>query len=136
MPSKGMKTKRKADVWTYLSIMLLAFFALFVLYPLLKLFISGFQDTNGNFSLVNFKTFFTEPYYYNAFFNSMKVTLCSTLITMVLGTAFAYIMATVKIRGKGLIHFIMIIVMLSPPFISAYSWIMLVGKLGVITIVF
>ena len=133
MPSNQVKTKRKADIWTYLSIILLCFFALFILYPLFKLFITGFQDTNGNFSLTNFKTFFTEPYYYNAFFNSMKVTLCSTLITMVLGTAFAYIMATVQIKAKSLIQFIMIIVMLSPPFISAYSWIMLLGNQGVIT---
>lgn len=122
------------DFWRISSLVILCLFVFFIIYPMTKLLIEAFTDTaTGRFSFINFKRFFSEPYYYSTFWNSMKVTLASTLITLVFGVGLAYVLNAYEIKGKSLIQFIMIITMLSPPFISAYSWILLFGNQGVIT---
>ena len=45
----------------------------------------------------------------------------------------AYFMKTVSIKGKKIIDIIIIVSILSPPFIGAYSWIILLGRAGIIT---
>lgn len=128
-----LKSGRR-DIWTLLSLGVLCLFVFFVVYPMSTLVIEAFRDnTTGAFSLVNFRKFFTDSYYYTSFFNSMKVTLTSTMLTLLIGSGLAYILASYKIRGKGIIQIIMIVAMLSPPFIGAYSWILLLGNQGVIT---
>lgn len=122
------------DGWKVSSFLILCLFVFFVIYPMTNLFIEAFTDSaTGQFSLINLKRFFTESYYYSTFWNSMKVTLASTLITMVLGLCLAYVLNVYTIKGKALVQFLMIITMLSPPFISAYSWILLFGNQGVVT---
>ena len=59
---------------------------------------------------------------------------CSvTLLAIVIGAPLAYFMTCFKIKGKGLVEVLIIISMLSPPFIGAYSWVLLGGRSGVIT---
>ena len=59
--------------------------------------------------------------------------MCATVLSVILGTALAFLIHSVKIRGKGVVEILIIITMLSPPFIGAYSWILLLGRSGVIT---
>lgn len=128
------RKQSKWDVWRISSLVILCLFLFFVIYPMFRLFREAFTDSaTGAFSLTNFKRFFTEPYYYSTFWNSMKVTLASTIITMILGIGLAYVLNSYEIKGKHFVQFLMIITMLSPPFISAYSWILLFGNQGVIT---
>ena len=65
--------------------------------------------------------------------NSLKVSLCATVLAVILGTLLAYLMHSIKIVGRGLVEILIIITMLSPPFIGAYSWILLLGRSGAIT---
>lgn len=45
----------------------------------------------------------------------------------------AYIMTMFKIKGNKLINILVIISMLSPPFLGAYSWILMFGRSGEVT---
>lgn len=45
----------------------------------------------------------------------------------------AYFMSAYKVKLKGLVEVLIIISMLSPPFIGAYSWVLLCGRSGVVT---
>lgn len=65
--------------------------------------------------------------------NSFKVTVSVTFLAILIGAPIAYFMTCYKIKFKGLIEVLVIISMLSPPFIGAYSWILLGGRSGVIT---
>ncbi|MDR1132582.1 MAG: iron ABC transporter permease [Synergistaceae bacterium] len=120
--------------WFWVLIASYILFAIFLIYPLSSLFSGSFQDiTTGAFTLKHFITFFTKRYYYNSLFNSFKVTICVTVLTMLVGIPLAYIMSVVKIRGKDFLQILIIISMLSPPFIGAYSWILLFGRNGFCT---
>ena len=128
------KAKMKWDFWSVMTLVIMGIFTLFLVYPLLSLFASGFKDTEtGAFTLANFARFFQKKYYYQSMINSFKVTVCVTILAILIGAPLAYFMTCYKIKLKGLIEVLVIISMLSPPFIGAYSWILLCGRSGVVT---
>jgi iron(III) transport system permease protein len=90
----------------------------------------------GQFTLGYFVKFFSTPYYFNTLLNSFKVTTAVTVLTIIVGTPLAYIFARYKIRGKGFLVMLIILSSMSAPFIGAYSWILLMGRSGVITLFF
>ena len=61
------------------------------------------------------------------------MTITVTVICCLIGIPMAYVMANYDIRGKRFVEILIIVSLLSPPFIGAYSWIMLLGRNGVIT---
>ncbi|MFV0502420.1 MAG: ABC transporter permease [Lachnospirales bacterium] len=126
-------TKIKFDFWTNISIVIACLFLLFLIYPLFSLFISGFQNSTGQFSLEHFIKFFTRKYYYKALLNSFMVTICTTFLVVIIGAPLAYLTSAYKIKGKQFLDILIIISMLSPAFIGAYSWIILFGRSGVVT---
>lgn len=127
-----LRNKRK-DIWTVLTGIVFLLYILFLVFPLFSLLKSSFQPNGQTFSLDYFKTFFTEPYYYSTLFNSLKVTIAVTLLTLVIAFPLAYIMTTFKIKGSVGAQILILISSMSPPFIGAYSWILLFGRSGVVT---
>ncbi|AEF86866.1 Fe3+ ABC transporter permease [Treponema primitia ZAS-2] len=112
----------------------LIFFVLFLLYPLFGILKqSALDNESGELTLANFALFFSRKYYYNSLLNSLKVTSCVTLLATVLGTTLAFVMKTVKIRGRSFLDLVITLSMISPPFIGAYSWILLLGRNGALT---
>uniref|UniRef100_UPI003F4B8481 ABC transporter permease n=1 Tax=Brachyspira catarrhinii TaxID=2528966 RepID=UPI003F4B8481 len=129
-----MNKRLKIDFWTYITLIIAVIFALFLVYPLFSLFISSFKDPEtGAWTLDNFLRFFSRKYYYQALVNSFSVTICVTILAIVIGTPMAYFMSVYKIKGKTFLEILIIISMMSPAFIGAYSWILLLGRSGVVT---
>lgn len=128
------KKKLQWDFWTGITILSVVVFTIFLIYPLFSLFMTGFQDAaTGKFSMENFIRFFQRKYYYQSLMNSMWVTTCVTVLSIVIGTALAYFMTAFKVKFKKSVEILVIISMLSPPFIGAYSWILLGGRSGILT---
>ena len=65
--------------------------------------------------------------------NSFTVTTCVTVLAIVIGTILAYFMSMYKVKFKSAVEVCIIISLLSPPFIGAYSWILIGGRSGVLT---
>ena len=129
-----MNKKIRWDFWTIVTVVIIALFALFLLYPLISLFLSGFKDTEtGVWTIDNYARFFSKKYYKSALLNSFKLTFSVTVVAIILGVPLAYFMSFYKIKGKGLLEILFIISMMSPNFIGAYSWILLLGRSGTVT---
>lgn len=127
------QTKRWS-FWRVVSWIIAVLFVLFLIYPLATLFLSSFKDTDtGAWTLANYARFFSRGYYMGALFNSFKLTLSVTILAILIGVPLAYAMSFFRIRGKGILEIIFIISMMSPNFIGAYSWVLLLGRSGVIT---
>ncbi|MCK5795304.1 MAG: iron ABC transporter permease, partial [Anaerolineales bacterium] len=90
----------------------------------------------GQFTLAYFIKFFSKPYYFNTLLNSFKVTSVVTILTIIVATPLAYIFTRYKIKGKGFLRVLIILSSMSAPFIGAYSWILLLGRSGMITLFF
>ena len=62
--------------------------------------------------------------------------MVTTITTLVVGVPIAYVMSRYNVWGKQFIHIFIIMSLMSPPFIGAYSWIMLFGRSGLVTNMF
>ena len=128
------KIRSKFTFWHLVTFLAFLFFVVFLMYPLGTILIRSIKNTGtGEWTLKNFTKFFSKSYYYGALFNSFKVTFFVTVLTAIAGSVLAYIMKTVRIRGKQTLNMLIMISILSPPFIGAYSWVVLLGRNGVIT---
>lgn len=127
-----MKKAKRADVWTLVSLLILAMYALFLLYPLVKLLIESVMK-NGEFTTQYFAKFFSNPYYGNTLVHSFALSIATTIVSLVLGAPLAYFYNMYKIKGKTLIQIIIILCCMSAPFIGAYAWVQLRGNNGIIT---
>ena len=129
-----LNKKIKLDFWNIVTLLIIIVFAIFLIYPLLSLFLDGFKDSkSGAWSLMNYIQFFSKKYYISALVNSFKLTISVTLIAVLIGVPLAYFMSFYKIKGKGILEVLFIISMMSPNFIGAYSWILLLGRNGSVT---
>lgn len=129
-----LNKKIKLDFWNIVTILIIIIFAIFLIYPLLSLFLDGFKDSkSGVWSLMNYIQFFSKKYYTSALINSFKLTISVTVIAVLIGVPLAYFMSFYKIKGKGILEVLFIISMMSPNFIGAYSWILLLGRNGSVT---
>ncbi|QGU94539.1 ABC transporter permease subunit [Clostridium bovifaecis] len=126
--------KKGHNIWTTLTLIILAIFALFIAYPLILVLYKSFIDPeSGVLTLSYFTKFFSKRFYWSTLVNSFEVTICTTLLSVIIGLPMAYIMKKVKIKGSGLLSILIVISYLSPPFIGAYAWIQLLGRNGALT---
>lgn len=120
--------------WTIVIIVLLILAAIFIVYPFARLFYQSFFPKNADgFSLDNYAQFFSRRYFLVGLRNSMLICVCTTILGVIIGIPMAYISARFNIWGKRIINMAVVLSMLSPPFIGAYSWILLLGRAGFIT---
>ena len=129
-----LNKKIKLDFWNIVTLLIIIVFGIFLIYPLLSLFLDGFKDSkSGVWSLMNYIQFFSKKYYTSTLINSFKLTISVTVIAVLIGVPLAYFMSFYKIKGKGILEVLFIISMMSPNFIGAYSWILLLGRNGSVT---
>ena len=86
-----MNRRFRWDFWAGITLLSIAVFGLFLIYPLFSLFVSAFQDAaTGSWTLANFAHFFERKYYYQSMINSFSVTTCVTILAVIIGTIVAY----------------------------------------------
>lgn len=123
---------RRFEVWSVISVVLLAMFVLFFVYPICMILRQAFIGESG-FSFDNFVKFFSKPFYYNTILNSFKVSIATTAVSLLIGIPFSYFYSFYKLKGAKFLLVASVLCCMSAPFIGAYSWILLLGRSGAIT---
>ena len=130
---------RKIDLLPYV-VGLLTIFVLFVfmIYPILKTTMASFVENGqelalSNLTLVNFKKFLEGATFTKALWHSIVVGILTSVVSAALALPAAYVVARVSIPFRNFILALMVIPIIAPPFIGAYSWITLLGRRGIIT---
>ena len=120
-----MKRKRQAFLLALPTVLaLLLFFIIPMIYIFIKTLLEdGFSD---------FTAFFADPFYLNILWTTVRVSLISTAISLLLGYPAAYFMARTHSRLKQ----VMMIVILFPFLVSAvvrsYGWMVILGSNGLL----
>ncbi|MDM8270619.1 ABC transporter permease [Thermophilibacter provencensis] len=128
-----METRRsRFNMWTLVTLVIFVLYLLFLLYPIVMVLAKA-VFVNGTFSLDSFTEFFTNPYYSETLANSFAVSVTATVFALLLGSSLGYVFAMFQFRGKQLLQILIVIASMSPPFVGAYSWILLLGRNGTIT---
>lgn len=117
-----------------LSILLLAlglFFVIGLILPVYTLLSKGMQDVQGNFvGLDNFRTYFSEPQVSRVFFNSLKIALGSTVITLLLAGIYAFALTHSRMPGRAFFRAVALIPLLTPSLLPGIALIYLFGTQG------
>ncbi|GLB31456.1 iron ABC transporter permease [Lacrimispora amygdalina] len=126
--------KFRLDVWGFITLAAIALYLLFLIYPMAYLIKQSVIDSEtGAITMANFAKFVSKSYYFDTLFNSFKVSIAATLLSLAIGTPLAYLFSVFKIKGKSILNILIIVASMSAPFIGAYSWILLLGRSGVVT---
>lgn len=128
--------KKQMDVWSIVTLFLAVILAVFLIFPFVNILREAVFTPEGNFTLSNFSRFFGDPYYFNTIWNSTKVTLIVTFASIVLALPLSYFYTFYLIKGRKIIFVVSLLCAMSAPFIGAYAWVMLMGRSGVITLLF
>ena len=125
---------RPFDFWSLvllLSALLLGALLVWPLFEVLK--IGLWNEETQSFTLDFYKKLLTHKYYIGALVNSMIVGIGGMLGACLLGIPLAYFTTRYAIRGRSLISTLSVMALVSPPFIGAYSWIVVLGNNGWLT---
>ncbi len=117
----------RSRIWGWVGFAVLAFLVLFLLWPALRLTASSL--TGAKF----WSQFFSRPYYYRGLLNSLWLSVAATAGSVAIGVPLAVLLARYQIPFKGLIRAVAVLTLLSPPFIGAYAWVILLGRNGFLT---
>ena len=122
----------RLNFWTIVAILtwLLLLGLLFV--PVGSVLLSSFYDEAGNFTLVNYAKFVSEPRFHQAFLNTLVVGFGGLIGALLLGSIMAFCISRFVIAGARFVSLLAILALVSPPFIGAYSWIVLFGGGGLV----
>jgi len=118
-----------------LAVLVLAIFAaiaIFVVYPLAMVFIASLQSRTG-WTAENYELFLTRRAYRAALVNSLTVATFVGIASTAIGYLAAFVMTRLRVPAKGPLHYLMMLPIISPPFVSAVAILFLFGFNGLVT---
>ncbi|MHA1560441.1 MAG: ABC transporter permease, partial [Alphaproteobacteria bacterium] len=119
------------NIWTVVILIALLVVAVLLINPLANILMASFIDRNdGSFTLANYQRILGLRYYRAALVNSLTVGVGGMIGALVLGIPLAYLTSRFTIRGRSFVATLAVLALVSPPFIGAYSWIMMLGANG------
>lgn len=105
---------------------------LFVIYPLVMVFLASFQ-IRGVWTLDNYALIVERRLYRTALRNSLSVGALVALIGVFLGYIAAFVLTRLDVPFRRTLHYLTMLPIISPPFVSAVSILFLFGFNGLIT---
>ncbi len=83
-------------------------------------------------TLENYVKFFSDPYYHNVFFTTVRVALTCTLACLLLGFPLAYVLARLQSTWKNWLIMLVVLPLFVGNAVRAAGWMALFGSKGVV----
>jgi len=119
-----------------LSLPALVFLALLFVLPVGSLIVLGFfpprNGVPGAFSLSLYRDFFSEAYTLKMLWTTFKLSLITTVISLVLGFPVALYLRQISPRWRALLAFVLISPLLTSVVVRTLAWVILLGPKGII----
>ena len=132
--SAWSRLRHRLDFWTLVLLAAVAVIAFLLVWPIAQVLHLGFLDADTqSFTLANYTKVLTHPYYVQALLNTLVVGIGGMLGACLLGIPLAYCTARYVVHGRNVIATLAVLALVSPPFIGAYSWIVVLGNNGWLT---
>ncbi len=107
--------------------------AVLLLVPLGKLLWASVVADGGGLTLGHYVEFLARPYYSRTIAHSFLVASLVTVVALFVAIPLAWVVTRIEIPARPLLRTLVILPLVSPPFIGAYSWILLFGRVGYVT---
>jgi putative spermidine/putrescine transport system permease protein len=86
------------------------------------------------FTVENYVRFFTDPFYTNIFFTTLRVALICTAICLLLGFPLAYVLARTETRFKNVLIMLIVLPLFVGNAVRAAGWMTLFGPKGFLNV--
>jgi iron(III) transport system permease protein len=113
-------------IWTFLAV--------FLVYPLLRIFYDAFSDEAGRLTLVNFVEFAGDHFYRRSLVNSLLLGLGTVAATSALGFAVAFLLVRYEFPGRNLFGYLTLIPIISPPLVGVLGFTFILGRAGTVNV--
>lgn len=110
-----------------LAVLLLAF----LVYPVGQLLSLSFVGPDG-FSLAAYRQLFASTLYINVLWITLKISLATTVLAVVIGYPVAYLISTAGPRAKSRLVFLVLLSFWTSFLVRAFAWVVILGRNGVI----
>lgn len=126
--------KWRPDFWSGVTIAIILMLGILLLAPIARVLMLSFVDAKtAEFTFGNYIEIFTRNYYLSGLKNTLFVGFMGMLGACLIGVPLAFFTARFTIWGRTWISTLAILVLVAPPFIGAYAWIMMLGSNGFVT---
>ncbi|OMF69967.1 ABC transporter permease [Paenibacillus glucanolyticus] len=102
---------------------------IFFVYPILKLVLLSFQGEQG-LTLSHYSELLQQDRFWSTLRNTVFIVIGSTVLSLVLGTALAWIVAYTDIRNKSALHMGILLCFILPSYVLTLSWSSFTGSQG------
>ncbi|MGH7356696.1 MAG: ABC transporter permease [Candidatus Rokuibacteriota bacterium] len=110
------------------------FLAVFLVYPLLRIFYDAFSDEAGRLTLANFVEFARDRFYLRSLVNSLVLGLATVVCASVLGIAIALLLVRCDFAGRSFFGYLTLIPIISPPLVGVLGFTFILGRAGTVNI--
>ncbi len=131
-----VKRLNTREDWLMMGLVLLSSLWLLVgvVLPLWQVVYRSLVDNRGNWvGLANYQQYFASPALSISFFNSLTVSIVSTLLAVTLAFAYAYALTRTKVRGQSFFRLIAMFPLYAPSVAHGIALLYLFGKKGLVT---
>src|SRR5213594_3818058 len=111
-----------------------AFLAVFLVYPLLRVFYDAVSDEAGRLTIVNFVAFFGDHFYLRSLWHSLLLGGATVLTTSILGYAVAMLLVRYDFVGRSLFSNLTLIPIVSPPLVGVLGFTFILGRAGTVNV--
>src|SRR6266404_6091757 len=111
------------------------FLALFLVYPLTRIFYDAVTDEGGRLTLANFAAFFTDAFYLRALWKSLVLGVATVAASSVIGIAVAFLLVRFDFPGRSLFGYLTMIPIISPPLVGTLGFILILGRAGSLNVI-
>lgn len=112
---------------------LIAFFALFLFYPLWYAIVQSLV-VDGRFTFAFYELMVTSPVYQEAILNSFRLGMITTIATTLLSLPLAFLLVRYDFAGKGVVNGLILVPMVLPPFVGAIGMKQMFARFGSINL--
>jgi len=124
--SRALPALGVAVIWLFL--------ALFLVYPLTRIFYDAVTDEAGRLTLSNFAAFFTDSFYLRALWKSLVLGVATVAASSVIGIAVAFLLVRHDFRGRGFFSYLTMIPIISPPLVGTLGFTFILGRAGSVNV--
>ena len=121
----------KKNIWFFMILPGVLFLAVFMLIPLCSLLLTTVFPDQGDFSMSAYATVLQSTYFKQVFLRSLKLSILSTILCALLGYPAAYYIAKFA-KNKGMLMAFAVFPMFTSPVIRSFSWMVILGKKGIV----
>src|SRR2546427_4194142 len=129
------RDEARAAPWPALGVAAIwIFLAVFLVYPLTRIFYDAFSDDAGRLTVRHFAAFARDGFYVRSLWNSLLLGLGTVAGTSVLGFAIAFLLVRYDFAGRNLFSYLTLIPIISPPLVGVLGFTFILGRAGTVNV--